>query len=252
MFANIAHCLRANKTSSAASQKENHDSFDRKSKQFHSCSQECDKVGKQGCESVNCRQCARQNMLYRWQKDNRLSKAVNMAKLRETHGENKEPLSPLPSSVSTTLIRSIWIKAAHAGSSSTNPSTHIGSTSGVTSYRIFITNFPAQICHNAWKHYYEFTETSGLQHLEFNYCTACFELKTVAVWMERIFSAQEHFIAWPSSLIWWVIKHFCQYKAWWMLIFEPSINKWPWNQCKLTSKCHGKSLCHSCYCMHFR
>lgn len=66
------------------------------------------------------------------------------------------------------------------------------------------------------------------------------------------FFTQEHLTAWPSSLIWWVIKHFCQYKAWWMLIFEPSINKWPWNQCKLTSKCHGKSSCHSYYCKYFR
>lgn len=36
-----------------------------------------------------------------------------------------------------------------------------------------------------------------------------------------------------------------------MLISKPSTDKRPWNQCKLTSKCHGKSRCHSHYCLCF-
>lgn len=54
---------------------------------------------------------------------------------RETCGEDKKPLLSLPAYDSSTLTRSIWIKVAHAASSSANPCTHISPASGSASFQ---------------------------------------------------------------------------------------------------------------------
>lgn len=68
----------------------------------------------------------------------------------KTCGEDKDPVPPLPSSVSAALARPIWMEAAGAGSSSPNPCTHINPTSGLTSCRIFLQTSPPLLCNAAW------------------------------------------------------------------------------------------------------